>query len=156
MSRFDTRIVNETWEIERDEKTGRKRAIGQDNGRTVKVWVSDIKNENGLYPIVGRYLLPLPGITLIDGVLKKTTTLWVTRHQYKAIMRACDAPVKNAGIEDLLHAVAKLFDKIGDKIKERIGPDEVLGNLLDLAFDQAMDKIMDKDFIIEKIGEIKF
>jgi hypothetical protein len=155
MSRFDKKLVNETWEIEVTE-SGRKRAVGTENGRTVKVWVSDIKDDDGLYPIRGRYLLPLPDVTLVDDQLDEIRTLWVTRDQYKKIMKEAKVPIKQAGFEDILHAVAKLFDKVGDKIKDAIGVDKAFEGIIDQIFDAALDKVMDKDFIIDKIGSIKF
>lgn len=156
MSRFDKKIVNETWEIVRDEKTGRKRAKGTENGRTVYVWVSDIKDDDGLFPIMGRYLLPLPDIALVDGHLDQVQTLWITRRQHHAIMKEAKIPIKQAGMEDILHALAKLADKVGDKLKSALGLDKAFDSIIDDAFDTILGKVMNKEFIIDKIGSIKF
>lgn len=153
MSRFDKKVVNETWKIERT-KSGRKKATGQDNGREVSVWVSDIKDADGLFPIMGRYLLPLPDVTLVDDTISEVRTLWVTKDQYKDIMAKAKAPVREAGFEDFVHVVAKLFDKIIKKVGEKVGPNQLINQVLDLVLNSAMEKIMDKEFVGDKLSEL--
>ncbi len=111
MSRFDAKEVNETWEIKKDE-SGRKVGSKVTEGRLVRVWVSDIKNDEGIFPVMGRYLMPVPKVEVVDGVLQETGKYWCTLSQYNKIYKDAGIATKKAGKLQIIQLAAKLIGKV--------------------------------------------
>lgn len=95
MARFDVKVVNETWTVTRD-AAGRKLAAGKDGDRDVKVFMSDIKGPDGLYPIMEKYMLPYVVPVLKDGVIESKSTIWITRAQFNELCGDLAVPLKAA------------------------------------------------------------
>jgi hypothetical protein len=108
MSRFDPKTVNETWVVTRD-AAGRKLATGQEAGREVKVFVSDIKATDGFYPLMEKYLLPYVVPVMVDGVVQSKSTIWITRSQFNELCGDLAVPLKAASGIQVSQIVGKVI-----------------------------------------------
>jgi hypothetical protein len=153
MSRFNAREVNSTWELEVLE-SGRKRRFKSIDDRIIKLWESDLKNDEGDYPVYERYLLDWGIPVVVDGVVISMTPLWVDKTQFRKLLKMSKRAWVDGGVEDLIHIIAKFLDagvkKIGDeidddfvdalaifaagKIKSEFLNKETIGTLLKLVF----------------------
>jgi len=113
MSRFDAKDVNDNWTITRDE-AGRKVAVGDENGRVVRVYVSDVRPDSTTpFEVMERYLLPILDLTIDeDGVVSEKKKLWVTRKQFVELNKSMGVPYKTAAKLDVLKAVASLVNRV--------------------------------------------
>lgn len=150
MSRFDKKTVNETWEITRED-SGRKVAKSVVDGREVRVWVSDLKDDDGLYPIFGRYLLPYAELKIEDGVLRDSKVIWISRKQYNKIMKSLKIPIKKAGRLQIVQLAAKIVSKVFQGLKKIIPIDDAVEDLADILFHKALDAFLDSDFLKRKL-----
>lgn len=118
MSRFDVKVVNETWAIARD-KAGRKLAKGKDGDRDVQVFVSDIKGPDGLYPLMEKYLLPYPIPLLKDGVVESKFTAWITRAQFNELCGDLDMPLKAAAGIQAIQIAGKVISEVMSQLQKK-------------------------------------
>lgn len=153
MSRFNAKEVNETWELEVLE-SGRKQRSKSINGRIVTVWESDIKDKDGNYPVFERYLLNWGVPVVVDGGVTVMNPLWVSKPQFKDLLKRCRRSWANGGIEDLIHVLAKFLDagvkKIGDEIN-----DEFVSAVASFAAGKIKNEFLTKE-VITTILKITF
>lgn len=150
MSKFDAKEVS-SWIQERDD-SGRKVAFGKDGERDVRVWVSDLKEADGYYPIRGKYLMPLPYIVMEDGVIKDMKPIWVTRKQYNDILKTLKLPVKSAAKFQVIQMLGKAAKYLFEQIKAVIPIDAAFEGIIDEVFQKALDILLKTNYLEDKLG----
>lgn len=140
---FDLKAVNEEragWKIEKH-KSGRKLAKNTVDGREVAVWVSDLKEFDGNYPIRGKYLLPYPQAIIEKEICTGSEILWVTKKQYQRMTRCLEPVARNTVFEHIVPFLGKVFQRLAEFIEDGLGVESAL---VDLVMDTAFQKILDE------------
>ena len=153
MSKYDAKVVEESWEIERD-KAHRKVAKGLDGARMVRVWQSDCRDAEGEpFPVMGKYLVPIADPIIENDVLVGAEIRWVTKSQANKINSVLKHSGKDAGVIAIMQILAKLLDKVFVELKEKIPVDDVFEKILDGIFQSMLDKLLDEEFIFDMLDK---
>lgn len=153
MARFDTQVVNETWTLDIDQ-AGRKIRSKIIEERLTKVFESGLCNDDGLFPIRSRYLLNWAITFVKDGAKLSEVVLeplWVTKKQFKVLLKKSGKHWAKGGLEHLIQLIAKLFDKLGDKLVD-MAEDTIVASIMEVAVNQINSDILTDDNIRGLLG----
>jgi hypothetical protein len=168
MSKLDPVEVRDSW-IETLDSEGRRKfvhpTITRPGGRRLAVFASAIDGDDGQLALRGKYLIPVPNITVEDGELVKVGKVWVTKHQAKQIFRMMGRDFKRIFKQDFGHmlfcfaakAAALLLGKTNialDPVRKLL-TDNMFRDIADLVYSKNKDKIDGKiDNVSNSVKEI--
>jgi hypothetical protein len=154
MSRFDPLFVMNECEHHVEEESGRKYAMVPDGDRIVPVWVSHMFDAAiGAYPVMGRYLLNYGKIVELADKTIEMLPFWVTKDQFKQLLKKAGRHWEAGGVEDLVSMLANLLDGLGESAMKKTNNEIVLA-LLKAAEGKIKEQYLNKEFLTYVVANL--